>query len=237
MKLSLKFCLLFALLAGAAFASDLPLKPMSPKEKAAAREKVLRAVTAKEQGSLEGLLAEAVTCGPRLWALIKPEMAADADVVLTYFLVEKSLAGRMGLQAVDLAAVSQEKKESVTWLIQDGAKFGRVVVESGIFRHQARARLSEFVGRSFLKAGEKDVRDPSPLELQFFRELVPYHHNEPVFTVISNGKALLMDFDTDVKTVWIEWMPEAAPPRAGSQGAAILDHPGDKVAGESATGR
>ena len=210
MKSSLKVFLLLALLAGGAFAADLPLQPMTPKERAAVRETVLRAVTAKEPGALEGLSADAVACGPRLWAMIKPQAPAGTDVVLTYSLVEKSLASRMGMQAVDLAAVPEDQKKTVSWLIEDGNKFGRVVVESGIFRHQARARLSELVAGSFLKAGETSVRDPSPLELQYFRELIPYHQNEPVFTVTGNGKALLMDFDTNRKVGWIEWVPEAA---------------------------
>jgi hypothetical protein len=217
MRLCLKACVLPLFLssfliapAGAAFAAgtvDLAVKPMTPEAKAAAREKVLRAVTAKAPGALDALWADAVTVGPRLWAAIKPEMP-DADVVTTYLLVEKGLAGRAGLQLADAAKVPEDKKKSVAWLVESGAKFGQVVVESGIVRHAGTAKLGELVTARLLKGSDTKVRDLSPLELQFFRGLVPYHLNEPVFTVASGDRTLLMDFDADVKAVWIESAPD-----------------------------
>jgi hypothetical protein len=197
--------------AGAAFAAgtvDLAVKPMTPEAKTAAREKVLRAVTAKAPGTLDALWADAVTVGPRLWAAIRPEMPADADVVTTYLLVEKGLASRAGLQLADAAKVPEDKRKSVAWLVESGAKFGQVVVESGIVRHAGTAKLGELVAARLLKGSDTKVRDLSPLELQFFRGLVPYHLNEPVFTVVSGGRTLLMDFDADVKAVWIESAPD-----------------------------
>ncbi len=155
MRFSLSSSLLLFLLAGPAFAAsaaEIVVKPLSPEARAAAREKVLRAVDAQGSGSLAGLWADAVTCGPRLWSAIKPELGADVAPI--YLLVDKGLASRAGLQTVDAAKVPADQKQNVTWLTEGGAKLGQVVVEGGIVRHRSTPKLGELVAARFLKAGE-----------------------------------------------------------------------------------
>lgn len=211
MRFSLSSSLLLFLLAGPAFAAsaaEIVVKPLSPEARAAAREKVLRAVDAQGSGSLAGLWADAVTCGPRLWSAIKPELGADVAPI--YLLVDKGLASRAGLQTVDAAKVPADQKQNVTWLTEGGAKLGQVVVEGGIVRHRSTPKLGELVAARFLKGGKAAVRDLDAAELPYFRGLVPNHLNEPAFSVTSGERTLLMDFDANLKAVWIDWAPEAA---------------------------
>jgi hypothetical protein len=212
MRHALPLSLLLTLLAGPAFAAEVAVKPLSPEARAAAREKVLRVVDAQGPGSLAGLWADAVTCGPRLWAAIGPELGAgaDADVAPIYLLVDKGLASRAGLQTVDAAKVPADQKQNVVWLTEGGAKLGQVVVQGGIVRHRSTPKLGELVAARFLKPGKAAVRDLDAAELPYFRGLVPNHLNEPAFSVTSGERMLLIDFDADLKAVWIDWAPAAA---------------------------
>lgn len=216
MRFALSLSLLLTLLAGPACAAPsaaegIAVKPLSPEARAAAREKVLRAVDAQAPGPLAALWADAVTCGPRLWAAIGPELGsgADADVAPTYVLVDKGLAGRAGLPPVDAATVPADQKQNVTWLLEGGVKLGQVVVAGGIVRHRSTPKLGELVSARFLKGGKVAVRDLDAAELPYFHGLVPNALNEPAFSVASGDRTLLVELDANLKVVWIDQAPAA----------------------------
>jgi len=201
--------LLMTLLAAAASAAEVAVKPLTPEARAAAREKVLRAVAAQAPGPLAELWADAVVCGPRLWAAIGPELgaAAGADVAPTYVLVDKGLASRAGLQPVDAAKVPADQRQNVTWLLEGGAKLGQVVVAEGIVRHRSTPKLGELVSARFLAGGKAAVRDLDAAESPYFHGLVPNALNEPAFSVANGGRTLLMELDANLKVVWIDQAP------------------------------